>query len=57
MKKKHLFKGKHYQPNIILLTVRWYLRYNLSFRNLVAMMDKHGLALAHTTIMRWAGVR
>ncbi len=28
---------KHYQPDIILLTVRWYLRYNLSFRNVVEM--------------------
>ncbi|PEK86250.1 IS6 family transposase, partial [Bacillus mycoides] len=28
MKKENLFKWKHYQPDIILLTVRWYLRYN-----------------------------
>ncbi|MBY0596280.1 IS6 family transposase, partial [Bacillus bingmayongensis] len=26
MEKKNLFKWKHYQPDIILLTVRWYLR-------------------------------
>ncbi len=53
MKKDHLFKWKHYQPDIILLTVRWYLRYNLSFRDLVEMMEERGLFLAHTTIMRW----
>ena len=47
------FKWKHYQPEIILLTVRWYLRYNLSFRDLVEMMKEQGLFLAHTTIMRW----
>jgi hypothetical protein len=29
--KHNLFKWKHYQPDIILLTVRWYLLYNLSF--------------------------
>ncbi|MEK0224479.1 IS6 family transposase [Bacillus proteolyticus] len=52
-KSKNLFKWKHYQPDIILLTVRWYLRYNLSFRNLVEMMEERGLSLAHTTIMRW----
>ncbi|MFD4820182.1 IS6 family transposase [Peribacillus butanolivorans] len=34
-------------------TVRWYLRYNLSFRNLVDMMEERGLSMAHTTIMRW----
>ncbi|MDM5185999.1 IS6 family transposase [Bacillus sp. DX4.1] len=38
---------------MILLTVRWYLRYNLSFRDLVEMMEGRGLFLAHTTIMRW----
>ncbi|EJQ60058.1 hypothetical protein IG7_03238 [Bacillus cereus HuA2-4] len=40
MEKRNLFKWKHYQPDIILLTVRWYLRYNLSFRNLVEMMEE-----------------
>ncbi|PGC30997.1 IS6 family transposase [Bacillus pseudomycoides] len=38
---------------MILQTVRWYLRYNLSFRDLVAMMAERGLSVAHTTIMRW----
>ena len=52
MKKEPSFKWKHYQPDIILLTVRWYLRYNLSFRNLVEMMKKR-VSLAHTTIMHW----
>jgi transposase-like protein len=33
--------------------VRWYLRYKLSFRDLVEMMSERGLSLAHTTIMRW----
>ena len=53
MEKKNLFKWKHYQPDIILLTVRWYLRYNLSFRDLVEIMEERGLSIAHTTIMRW----
>ncbi|MED1625087.1 IS6 family transposase, partial [Bacillus pseudomycoides] len=53
MEKQNLFKWKHYQPELILLTVRWYLRYNLSFRNLVEMMEERGVSIAHTTIMRW----
>ena len=53
MRKENFFKWKHYQPDIILLTVRWYLRYNLSFRDLVEMMEERGLSIAHTTIMRW----
>ncbi|PGZ11049.1 hypothetical protein COE43_27725, partial [Bacillus cereus] len=42
-----------YQPDIILLMVRWYLRYNLIFRDLVEMMEERGLSISHTTIMRW----
>jgi transposase-like protein len=38
---------------VIILCVRWYLRYKLSFRDLVEMMSERGLHLAHTTILRW----
>ena len=48
-----LFKGRHFDQDIIVLCVRWYLRYKLSFRDLVEMMAERGLSLAHTTIMRW----
>ncbi|MDY8166266.1 IS6 family transposase, partial [Bacillus thuringiensis] len=50
---KNIFKWKHYQPATIVLAVRWYLRYNLSLRDLVEMLEERGLSLAHTTIMRW----
>ncbi|SMF75125.1 Transposase (or an inactivated derivative) [Priestia filamentosa] len=53
MEKQNLFKWKYYQPDMVLLTVRWYLRFNLSFRDLVEMMEERGLFIAHTTIMRW----
>ena len=53
MKKQNLFKWKHYQPDVIILTVRWYLRYSLSFRDLVEMMKERGISISHTTIMRW----
>ncbi|WP_345943238.1 ATP-binding protein [Bacillus cereus group sp. N6] len=33
--------------------MRWYLRYSLSYRDLVEMLEERGLSLAHTTIMRW----
>ncbi|WP_246217524.1 IS6 family transposase [Paraburkholderia panacisoli] len=38
---------------MIILCVRWYLRYKLSLRDLVEMMAERGLSLAHTTILRW----
>ncbi|MCR8861003.1 MULTISPECIES: IS6 family transposase [Bacillus] len=53
MKKPVDFKWKHYEPEIILLAVRWYLRYSLSYRDLVEMMEERGLSISHTTIMRW----
>ena len=48
-----LFKGRHFEREIIVLCVRWYRRFKLSLRDLVEMMAERGLALAHTTIMRW----
>src|SRR5207344_1899412 len=48
-----LFKGRHFEREVIVLCVRWYLRFKLSLRDLVEMMAERGLSLAHTTIMRW----
>ncbi|MDB5056362.1 MAG: transposase family protein [Bacilli bacterium] len=47
-----LFKFKQFESEIILLTIRWYLKYSLSYRNLVEMMEERGIHMAHTTIMR-----
>mgnify|MGYP007039427589 CR=1 FL=1 len=52
MEKGNLFKWKHYRPDLILLTGKWYLRYNLSFRDLVEMMEERELSTAYTIIMR-----
>jgi IS6 family transposase len=48
-----LFKWKQYESEVILLTVRWYLKYSLSYRDLVEIMEERGLHIAHTTSMRW----
>ena len=48
-----LFVGRHFDREVIILCVRWYLRFKLSLRDLVEMMAERGLSLAHTTIMRW----
>ena len=47
------FHWKHYEGQIILLNVRWYCSYGLSYRNLVEIMAERGLNVVHTTIMRW----
>jgi transposase-like protein len=38
-----ILKWKQYESAIILLTVRWYLKYSLSYRDLVEMMSERGL--------------
>jgi transposase, IS6 family len=47
------FKWRHFEAEIILLCVRWYLRYALSYRDLEEMMAERGLSVDHTTIYRW----
>jgi len=51
--KSNPFKWRHYESEIILLCVRWYLRYSLSYRDLEEMMRERGLSVDHTTIYRW----
>src|ERR1700752_5273166 len=48
-----LFKGRHFDHEIITLCVRWYVTYKLSYRDLANMMAERGIEVAHTTIMRW----
>jgi hypothetical protein len=48
-----LFKGRHFDREVVVLCVRWYLRFELSYRDRVEMMAELGLSMAHTTIMRW----
>lgn len=49
-----LFKYRHFEPEIILLCLRWYLRYSLSYRDLEEIMAERGLSVDHTTVYRWA---
>jgi transposase-like protein len=50
---QELFKGRHFDQEIIVLCVRWYLTFKLSSRDLVQMMAERGISLTHTTILRW----
>jgi IS6 family transposase len=53
MNPKQPFKWRHFQSEMILLNVRWYLRYPLSYRDLEEMMLERGLKVDHSTICRW----
>jgi len=48
-----LFKGRHFDGQIIILCVAWYTTFKLSLRDLVIMMADRGIRLTHTTILRW----
>ena len=48
-----LFRGRHFNRTVIILCVRWYSTYKLNYRDLVEMMAERGVAVSHTTILRW----
>ena len=48
-----LFKGRHFEADIILCAVRWYLRYALSYRDVEELLRERGVWVDHTTVFRW----
>ena len=47
------FKGRHFQQDMILQSVRWYLAYSLSYRDIEELMHERGFSVDHSTINRW----
>src|SRR5882672_6747923 len=47
------FKGAHFPQDIILMGVRWYLAYPLSYRHVEELMEERGVPIDHATIQRW----
>jgi transposase-like protein len=47
------FKRHRFPVEIILLCVRWYCKYGISYRDLAEMMQERGVAVAPSTIFRW----
>ena len=47
------FKWRHFKKDIILMTVRWYLSYSLSYRDIEELMLKRGVTVDHSTLNRW----
>ena len=48
-----IYVKRQFDTEIIVLCVRWYISYRLSYRDLVAMMAERGVIISHATIMRW----
>ena len=47
------FAGLRFPPDVILLAVRWYLRYGLSYRDLEELLAERGIDVDHVTLYRW----
>jgi transposase-like protein len=47
------FKGFRFPPDVIVLAVRWYLRYGLSYRDLEELLAERGIEVDHVTVFRW----
>ena len=47
------FKGTHFPSDIILMGVRWYLAYPLSYRHVEELLEERGVPIDHATIQRW----
>lgn len=47
------FAGFRFPPEVILIAVRWYLRYGLSYRDLEELLAERGIEVDHVTLFRW----
>jgi len=47
------FKGRHFMKDIILMAVRWYVSYSLSYRDIEELMLERGMPVDHSTLNRW----
>jgi IS6 family transposase len=47
------FKRRQFTPEVILWSVRWYLMFPISYRDLELMLLDRGVEVDHSTIFRW----
>ena len=47
-------RGMRFPVDVILVCIRWYAAYPLSYRHLEEMMQERGVAVDHSSINRWA---
>ena len=47
------FAGFRFPPDVIVLAVRWYLRFGLSYRDVEELLTERGVEVDHVTVYRW----
>lgn len=48
------FEGMHFPTDVVLLCIRWYAAYPLSYRHIEEMLGERGVSVDYSTINRWA---
>ena len=47
------FAGFCFPPDVIVLAVRWYLRFGLSYRDVEELLGERGIEVDHVAVYRW----
>ncbi|MEV4135641.1 hypothetical protein AB0J72_26130 [Dactylosporangium sp. NPDC049742] len=47
------FAGYRFPPEVIVVAVRWYLRFGLSYRDVEELLLERGVEVDHVTVFRW----
>jgi transposase-like protein len=47
------FAGFRFPPDVIVLAIRWYLRFGLSYRDVEELLAERGVKIDHVTVYRW----
>ncbi len=47
------FTGFRFPREVIVLAVRWYLRYGLSYRDVEELLAERGVRVDHVSVYRW----
>ena len=50
---RYAFVGFCFPPDVIVLAVRWYLRFGLSYRDVEELLAERGIDVDHVTVYRW----
>ena len=53
MPPRSAFAGFRFPPEVIVVAVRWYLRYGLSYRDVEELLVERGIEVDHVTVFRW----
>lgn len=47
------FAGFRFPPDVIMIAVRWYLRYGLSYRDVEELLAERNIVIDHVSLYRW----